>query len=607
MNAILRRLLHDVSRRLRTEDVPARDDLHALHVLPRRLLRVAGTLAVLLLAVGVLFVVMHGGGRAVAGTAVEAQWQLPVLGAGLCALIALAVRTLVVRIERRVLAPLQGRLRRLQARERRVRLLVERMPAALCLVDAGRREALLQNALAGRHAERAGRAGLALYAALADGYAAAAPQGGVRTFELSHAATLQAPACHLRVAATELTWAGRVLLLCTLEDVTERVQQQARQHRAHEQAAAAGRAQLQLLATMGHEIRTPLHGILGHLELFARSPLDDEQRVRLRRITQSAQSLLSIIADVLDLERIEAGQLDIEPARLEPALLLERVALLYAPLAQEKGVDLDLVVDATLAPACQGPAARIEQVLRNLVSNAVKFTPSGRIELRAMPGRGRGWLRMEVVDSGIGLSERQQQRLFQPFVQADASIGERYGGSGLGLSLCRRLCRLMGGEIELRSTPGVGSVFAFDVPVRPCASAARAARPLAGRRVLVHAAVATWRDELARRLRQWGAEPVVLERLDALADDAALAALPLVLFERTLPPSRPAVLDACGRVIRVRADGPLHAAPRDGEWWVSCFAQQALLDALREGPQVATPASPAAGQGGALAASAMIG
>lgn len=529
------------------------------------------------------------------------------LAAVVWALLTVGVWLVLAWMERRVLAPAARRAEHVFASEQLSRSVIQMTPTGLCLVDIGHCEPVVQNELARRYAGDAERAGLALYQALIDGYRDALPSAedevDIRRFELSHPAARRTPARHLLVGATRVSYEGRPVLLCALQDLTARVELQAQQERLREEAEAATRAQSRFLATMSHEIRTPLHGILGHLELFARSPLDEEQRARLRRITQSAHSLLSIISDVLDLERIEAGRLDMEATRLEPIVVLERVALLYAPLAQGKGVDLDLVVDPRLAAACIAPVARIEQVLRNLVSNAVKFTPSGRIEIRAMPGAGAGRLRMEVADSGIGLGELQQQRLFQPFTQADASVGDQYGGSGLGLSLCRQLCQLMGGDIEVRSTPGVGSVFAFEVQVRPCRRRVRPAmHPLSGRRVLLHSAVVSWRDELARRLRSWGAEPVVLEALEQLDTEPAFAALPLVLFERTLPPARPGALRACERVVRVRADGPLRAARRDGEWWASCYSGQTLLHALLD--DSATPEPPAAG---AMAAHAVIG
>ena len=514
--------------------------------------------------------------------------RLVVLAAVVWTVLMTVLWLLLAWIDRRILAPAARRAGRVYASEQLFRSLIQMTPIGLCLIDSGRAVPVVQNELAQRYSGAAERAGLPLYEALLQGHAAATagPEENmdVREFELSHCAARKVAARHLLVRATEVVHQGRMVLLCALQDLTARVELQEQRDRLHEDAEAANRAKLHFLAMMSHEIRTPLHGILGHLELFGRSRLDAEQRTRLRRIIQSADSLLQIINDVLDLERIEAGRMEVELVDFEPVVLLERVALLYAPLAQGKGVDLDLVVDASLAPLYRGALGWMEQVLRNLVSNAIKFTASGRIEIRILPARQMAGLRLEVADSGIGLSEAQQQRLFQPFMQADETISDRFGGSGLGLSLCRQLCQLMGGDIDVRSTPGVGSVFGFNVPVQPGPQDdAVVSRPLAGRTILVHSAVATWRDELSRRLRGWGAVPLPLEQLGDVAQVAGVEGMPLVLFERNLPVIGDEALQRCERVVRVRADGPLHASRRQGHWRASCYSGQSLLEALGTG------------------------
>lgn len=489
-------------------------------------------------------------------------------------------------VDRHVLARAAARAMQVYANEALFRSVIQMTPAGLCLVDMEQRLPQVQNELARRYAGAAERSGVALYDALVDGYAGAMSRRDenldIREFQVFYPGGRGAEATHLLVNATPLFHpAGRVLL-CTLQDLTARVELQMQKDQLRDEAEAAHRARSRFLAAMSHEIRTPLHGILGHLELFARSPLDVEQRTRLRRITQSADSLLLIINDVLDLERAASGRLDLDSAEFEPALLLERVALLYAPLAQGKGVDLDLVVDAALAVQYRGAVGRIEQVLRNLVSNAVKFTASGRIEIRALPSRHPHCLRLEVADSGIGLSEEQQARLFEPFAQADASIASRFGGSGLGLSLSRQLCHLMGGEIDVHSTPGVGSVFGFDVQAQPVDVDARGVvPPLRGRRVLLYSAVASWREELARRLERWGAEVGVLESLQAIETLEPACGLPLVIFERNQRAAGGRMDGFRGRIVRVRGDGPLGAAGTPGDVRVSAYSAAALLEALQ--------------------------
>ncbi|GEM_PF-545608 len=515
--------------------------------------------------------------------------SLWLLGLGIWAVLMVSLWLLLLWIDRRVFAPAAAHAGQIYASEQLSRSLIELTPIGLCLLDMSDATPVIQNGLAHRHAAAAAEAGLALYPALISSYLAAPANGQlaeIREFELSHSDPTagQQSLRHLLVGAKQAEFGGRQVLLCALQDLTARVELEAEQGRLRGEAEAANEAKSRFLATMSHEIRTPLHGILGHLELLGRSRLDPEQKVRLNRINQSADSLLLIVNDVLDVSRIESGQLGIDAVGFDPVSLIERVALLYSPLALAKGVDLDFIVDGELASRYSGAVARIEQVLRNLVSNAVKFTQSGRVEIRLLPARQIAGLRFEVADSGIGLTDLQQQRLFQPFVQADASIGSRFGGTGLGLSVCRQLCELMGGSIDVRSTPGVGSVFSFEVRAQTGAGR-EPLRPLVGRQVVLVSAVITWREELARRLRRWGATVYTTEQLSQVATLDLPEATAVVVFERNLPvdgPPRPHQpgLGHAGPVFRVRADAPLRALFRDGQWWVSCYAGQSLLDAL---------------------------
>lgn len=547
----------------------------------RRLLLAAATASGILLCVALAFPVVSGPAPHAAGprglAIAVAAW----------ALLTAAIWRLLARLQQGAPVTAAPRARQVRTNEPWFRSLIQMTPSGLCLVDTTRAQPVVQNELMRRYADAAERCGMDLYAALVEAHARARCTGGqggdpdIVEFELSHPAQGPVPARHLLVSATRVVHAQRRVLLCVLQDLTARVELQQQKDLLHDQAESAHRARSHLLAAMSHEIRTPLHGILGHLELLARSRLDSEQQARLRRITQSADSLLLVISDVLDLERVEADQLGLEVVSFEPAALIERVALLYAPLAQGKGVDLDLLVDPLLARQYSGPTARIEQVLRNLVGNAIKFTPSGRIEIRLLPSRRAGALRWEVADSGIGLSTAQQQNLFEPFIQADVSIAGRFGGSGLGLTLCRQLCRVMGGDIDVQSTRGVGSVFGFDIPLRPVGRPGDAGSgPLAGRQVLLYSSVIGWREELARRLRGWGAEVLLLHSLAQLDPQDDGAALPLVVFERNQRAAGPARHAGVERIVRVRSDGPLRAALREGTWEVSAYSAASLLQAL---------------------------
>ncbi|MCX2895687.1 ATP-binding protein [Stenotrophomonas lactitubi] len=503
-----------------------------------------------------------------------------VLGGGLL----LGLWTLLAWLHWRVFGPTLARAARVYQGEQLSRSLIQLSPVGLCLIDRGEARPVLQNELMRHYAAAAERSGIPLYLQLVQ--LASEHESGTGVFqapvefELPVPANDKSPARQLLVGAVGATYQGRSVLLCALRDLSARVELEQQQAQARQAAEAASRAKGTFLATMSHEIRTPLHGILGHLELLGRSSLDEDQQARLRRINQSADSLLQIINDVLDFSRAEAGQLELQAETFEPIALLERVAVLFSPLAEAKGLVMDLSVDAAVPAQVEGAQARIEQVLRNLVSNAVKFTLSGRIALRARVDVKDDalLLQMEVADSGIGLSPSQLERLFQPYVQADASIITRFGGSGLGLSLCRELCLRMGGEIQARSTPAVGSVFTFAVPVERVAGASP--RPLAGRSVLLASAAAGWSDELSRRLQAWGAHVQVIEDPALLAQHHVDAATPLVLFERG-PGRELPVLGEDGRcVVRVSADGPLRAQRRGVTWRVSCYSGESLLQAL---------------------------
>jgi len=259
-------------------------------------------------------------------------------------------------------------------------------------------------------------------------------------------------------------------------DVTE-------MQRARAEAERSARYRSSFLATMSHEIRTPMNGVATIADLLADTRLDGEQREMVRTIRQSADALLAILGDVLDFSKIEAGAMETEDHPYAPAALLDGMAAILRPKATEKGLALTVEVDEDVPGLLGGDGNRVRQILINLVGNAIKFTERGGVAVRlSVPAPGR--LRGAVEDSGIGLSGAQRLGLFSPFVQADASVARRFGGSGLGLSICRGLVELMGGEIGVDSTPGVGSLFWFeiDAPVRdaPPQPDERAGDPAAG-------------------------------------------------------------------------------------------------------------------------------
>jgi two-component system capsular synthesis sensor histidine kinase RcsC len=225
---------------------------------------------------------------------------------------------------------------------------------------------------------------------------------------------------------------------------------------------------------MSHEIRTPLNAILGNLELLGRSQLSLSQGERLRIGSSAAVSLLDIINDILDFSKVESGQMTVETVRFDLAETIRQVGEIFAPIARDKGLEFDCVIDDTLASHYLGDPTKIRQVAVNLVSNAIKFTSSGDVLLevyRKDDTVDDSPILIGVIDSGIGMSGAQQKAVFHAFTQADSSITRRYGGSGLGLTLCKRLIDLMGGTIMIRSELGVGSTFVVTLPLRADTSA----------------------------------------------------------------------------------------------------------------------------------------
>ena len=521
----------------------------------------------------------------------------------------------VLTIDRLVLAPLRARARSVFESEAFGRTVLATAPVGLTVFEPATRRIVMQNDIArgllaalpdepqffqsllgkrapGRRARRRGaRFGHATV-----------PGGTARTVEVSVAGT-DGRSRELSVALSRARYREREVLLCSLTDISRQKETVRLLRRARNAADQASRAKSMLIATISHEIRTPLYGALGNLELLSMEELAPAQAARLTSVRHAFEGLLALVDDVLDLSKAEAHELQLHVEPFDLVQVLERCAQTLAPSATNKGLRFSCLLDPAIDGHWHGDAQRIMQVVTNLLGNACKFTDRGAVTLCATMGCATADAQevlISVADSGIGIAAHQRERIFEPFIQADGSIARRFGGTGLGLSLSRRLVDLMGGRIVLESEEGRGATFSVYLPFKRAAPAPlhEPSNPVdrfVFDEIVVACNDAAWQDALVARLRALCGPVVAVVPDTRVCEPTSGRGRSIIVFgshENVVPRAWRSRCSAYLDAIVVSERGPLHPQRADDSLHVTALSAAMLALALEQcGRREPLPAS----------------
>ncbi|MCU1729172.1 ATP-binding protein [Pseudomonas sp. 7P_10.2_Bac1] len=491
----------------------------------------------------------------------------PLLGCVLLLIgVCIGLRLLIKRIDKRLITPGENRIQALVESEAFNRAVLQVAPVALCVIRRTDGTVVLENSLSqqwlGNSRERSKLCHGWIYRAFDQRDVSSSDEVEMEDGRL------------LYLAFAPTRYNGQDVLICAFSDISARKQIEVTLERARQLADRANEAKTLFLATMSHEIRTPLYGVLGTLELLARTQLNEQQDNYLKAIERSSGNLLQLICDVLDVSRIEAGQLQLELNTFSPMELIEEVVQGYSGAAQAKGLQLFALIDSTVPEWLIGDVTRIRQILNNLLNNALKFTDNGKIVLRLkLDSRDdeRVLLHWQVSDTGKGIAHEEQARLFEPFYQVE-SAKNVVAGTGLGLSICKRLMHLMNGSMRLVSEPGLGSSFTLHLPLEQVRDAEHVSPlgELAPTLVYVVSPLRELAECYCGWLRRWGARAHLgAPRPGEVIEGAVLLELHPGAVQQVLEPEWP------GPVVVAASDLSATANASDTGW-------QADLNSLRD-------------------------